>query len=144
MELQYQNIPRLLLAEEYLGDEILDYKFFVFKGSVQFIQVDVDRHTHHKRCFFNVDWKKLPFGLKRPIYHGHVERPSKLNDMIQICESIGKDIPFFRIDLYFINNSIYFGEITLSPESGYGQFSPIKYDALCWQYFNGLIDQFPS
>ena len=53
-------------------------------------------------------------------------KPKNLDKMIEIARELSKDFFFARIDLYNIDGQIYFGEITLSPNSG---FDPdIKYE----------------
>ena len=42
-----------------------------------------------------------------------------LDEMIEIAKELSKDFIFSRIDLYNIDGKIYFGEITLSPNSGF-------------------------
>lgn len=49
--------------------------------------------------------------------------------MKEICRKLAKNIPFVRIDLYVIDNDIYFGEITFYPASGIGKFTPMDWDA---------------
>ena len=137
LELQYQSIPRLLFAEEFLGNNILDYKLFVYNGSVKFIQVDVDRFTNHTRSFYDTEWNKLSFGLIYSQYDGHISKPKGLSELISFCESLNTGRSFFRGDFYLKENEWYFGEITFFPESGFGEFNPVKYDALVWQMFNG-------
>lgn len=44
--------------------------------------------------------------------------------MIELSERISKDIPFARIDWYIVKNKLYFGEITLFPNGGFGDFEP--------------------
>ena len=39
--------------------------------------------------------------------------------MLLIAKKLSKDFIFARIDLYNVNGKIYFGEITLSPNSGF-------------------------
>ena len=48
--------------------------------------------------------------------------------MKKIAESLSKDFPFVRVDLYLINKNIFFGELTFYPWSGYVQFIPDKFD----------------
>ena len=38
--------------------------------------------------------------------------------MIKVAETLSKEFPFVRVDLYEINNKIYFGELTFSPAAG--------------------------
>ncbi|MBE0411787.1 MAG: glycosyltransferase, partial [Anaerolineales bacterium] len=38
---------------------------------------------------------------------------------------------FIRVDLYCVNDErIVFGELTLTPEAGWGRFSPVKWDSI--------------
>ena len=54
--------PRLLVEPLIDGGEhgLVDYKFHTFGGRVYAIQVDIDRYTDHRRCFFDADWVKIP------------------------------------------------------------------------------------
>ena len=46
-------------------------------------------------------------------------KPPQMDKMFEIAELLSKDIPFVRVDLYFVNNQIYFGELTFYPDSGF-------------------------
>lgn len=48
-----------------------------------------------------------------------IPMPKNLDKMLEIAKVLSKDFVFARIDLYNINGQIYFGEITLSPNSGF-------------------------
>ena len=43
--------------------------------------------------------------------------------MISIAEKLSKGIPFIRVDLYYVNNCVYFGELTFFDASGYDDLS---------------------
>ena len=66
-EWQYKNIERKIIIEELLLDEKnnipMDYKFHCINGSVEFIQVDIDRYSQHKRNFYDEEWNLLPVRL---------------------------------------------------------------------------------
>lgn len=130
----YQQVPPRIIIEEFLRDQgtgiPLDYKFFVFHGKVEVIQVDYARFQRHMRTFYDRDWNPLNLRLKYP--KGPIsDRPAKLAEMIEISESLGKDFDFIRVDLYCVNNErVVFGELTLSPEAGWGRFSPASWDVI--------------
>ena len=42
-----------------------------------------------------------------------------MTEMFEIADTLSEGIPFARVDLYNIDGTIYFGEITLYPASGY-------------------------
>lgn len=48
--------------------------------------------------------------------------------MIELAESLSKDIPFIRVDFYEVNGKIYFGELTFYPASGFDRFTPEHWD----------------
>ena len=48
--------------------------------------------------------------------------------MIELAELLGKPFDFIRVDLYSVNNCIYFGELTNYPLSGRTPFNPVSYD----------------
>ena len=56
--------------------------------------------------------------------------------MKAICRKLSNGQPFFRIDLYVIDNNIYFGEITLFPNAGIGTFTPSSWN----QKFGELLN----
>lgn len=56
--------------------------------------------------------------------------------MIQIAEKLAQNIPFVRVDLYEINNKLYFGELTFFPGAGLTKFEPDEFD----RKFGDLID----
>ena len=53
------------------------------------------------------------------IENPNINKPKNLEKMIEISKELSKDFIFARIDLYNINGKIYFGEITLTPNSGF-------------------------
>ena len=48
--------------------------------------------------------------------------------MIQYAEVLSSEFPFVRVDLYDVNNTIYFGELTFYPGSGYESYVPDEFD----------------
>ncbi|MCV2231499.1 hypothetical protein N7548_01480 [Acholeplasma manati] len=131
-EWQYKNIHPLILIEEYLEDEdgeLKDYKFFCFDGEPRFIQVDFSRFTGHKRNIYNLDWILQPFTIEHPNEKDRaIIKPAKLEEMIDLSRKLSKNLPFVRVDFYFVNNKIYFGEMTFTHGNGIEEFSPPKYE----------------
>ena len=57
-----------------------------------------------------------------------IEKPKKLELMLDLCRKISKDIKFLRVDFYSIGDQLYFGELTFHPGSGFIDFYPKEYD----------------
>ena len=137
-EWPYKNVPRRIIAETYIEDNVVpnsdyltDYKFYCFNGKPTYCQVIRDRGSNETIDFYDMQWNHMPFvGLKEGISNGltPVEKPTKLDEMIMIADKLSDGIPFSRIDVYAVNQKVYFGEITFFPASGIGSFSPSKWD----------------
>lgn len=72
----------------------------------------------------------LRFGeiLCPPDFERTIELPKNLNNMIALAEKLSSGKPFLRVDFYSVNDKIYFGEMTLFPDSGMGKFEPEEWD----------------
>ena len=133
-EWPYKNVkPRIMiekLIKENGNEDLKDYKFFCFNGKVKIFKIDFDRFTNHGANYFDVNGKLLNFGENAcpPDYNKKLDIPDKIDLMIKLAEKISKDIPFVRIDFYYTNKKIYFGEITFFPAAGFGTFTDDKWD----------------
>ena len=109
----------------------MDYKIYCFNGKPDVILVCRDRFSNNSHrasyLYFDQDWKFQPLNKEdENLVDVDILKPKNLDKMIEIARELSKDFFFARIDLYNIDGQIYFGEITLSPNSG---FDPdIKYE----------------
>lgn len=132
-EYHYKNISPLIVCEQYMKDndsvELLDYKFFCIGGNVEMIQVDFDRYKNHKRNLYDVNWNLLNLRISFPNYtEKKIPKPEKLNEMIEIAKKLSDGFPQVRVDLFLINNKIYFGEMTFTSGAGFSRYFPRKQD----------------
>ena len=130
-EPQYRDLRPRIIAEPLLGAEkadLPDYKFFCFHGEPIYIQVDLDRHTRHVRRYYDVDWQPQAFTLRYPMADGEVSRPAPFERMLEIAKTLSSGFDFVRVDLYAIDDQIFFGELTFHPESGSAPFSDYATD----------------
>jgi hypothetical protein len=134
----YKNIDRRIVVEKLLldqrGEVPTDYKFFCFNGEAKFVQVDMERFADHRRDFYDLAWKRLPFRLIYNRAGAEISKPKNLRVMREVAESLAEGFPFVRVDLYDLGDEVVFGEITHYPESGYGKFVPSEYGALIGEY----------
>ncbi len=140
-EWPYKNVPRRILAEEYIEpnldrEDLSDYKWYCFDGKPMYCQVIQNRSSHETIDFFDTNWTHLDFvGLSRKAHNARVlpQRPVNLETHLKIACSLSRQIPFSRIDLYESRGRVYFGEITFFPASGLGCFTPSKYNCILGQ-----------
>lgn len=132
-EWPYKNVPRKIVAEEYLDDGsgrgINDYKVFNFNGEPYIIQVDFDRFIEHKKNIYTTDWKLCNFSFNYPS-HPEIEipKPENLDEMLELSKKLSQGNPYMRTDFYSVNEKLYFGELTFFPATGYGKFEPDDID----------------
>ena len=132
-EWPYKGVRPRIIAEQYISQDdpyhkdLTDYKFFCFDGCPKYIQVIQDRTEQETIDIFDTEWNHQDFiGLSAKAVHAKTlpEKPRHLEEMVRVAEALSKDIPFSRIDLYDVDNHVYFGEVTLYPASGLGAFRP--------------------
>ncbi|MBQ3829831.1 MAG: hypothetical protein II813_02770 [Spirochaetales bacterium] len=128
-EWAYKDIERKVFAEEYIDageNGLTDYKFFCFDGIPRFINVSRFEHTDDEEIsFFTLDWKLAPFQrTDHKLLSITPERPRKLDEMIEIASALSKGVPFLRVDLYEVGDTVYFGELTFYPTGGFASYGP--------------------
>lgn len=134
-EWSYKNIKPRIIIEEFVDSDndqysgLTDYKFFCFNGKAEYIFVYVDRDIDTKRAIYDMDWNKIDVTTKDfSKMDDKIEKPTGLEEMIEIANYLSQDFPFVRVDLYWENNEIYFGEMTFYPATGYFNFIPKSFD----------------
>ena len=143
-EWAYTGIKPKIIVEKFLETPstdgvdrgIADYKFLCFNGKPEVIVYDIDRFIEHKRNFYDTNWKYLDVSSDCPKFGDIVDKPQKLDEMLEIAKKLSEDFPAVRVDLYCVNNKIYFGEMTFYPWSGYTEFYPDTFDFTLGEQFN--------
>lgn len=137
-EWPYKSVPKRIIAEQFIepkpgNKDLPDYKWYCFNGEPKFCQVIQDRSTKETIDFFDLEWNHQEFvGLNENADNAKVkpERPANLETHIRIAKKLSKNTPFARIDIYDVNDRQYFGEITLYPACGFGEFRPDQYNEI--------------
>lgn len=135
-----EDKPRIIIEELLENNEekfrsIDDYKFMCFNGKVEYIFVYRDRFNDVKRAIYDRNWNYLNIesGYKR--LPNDIKKPEDFEKMCEIAERLSKKFPFVRVDLYWVNGKIYFGEMTFYPTSGYTFFEPDEFDYVLGEHF---------
>lgn len=130
-EIQYKSIKPRIVCEEYIEDkegELIDYKIYCFSGKAEFIQVISNRKSNMCQDFYDLNWNKLDLRADETPSKVNIKKPEKLEEMIRISEKLSNEFPFVRVDLYYVDNKIYFGELTFTPKGGMVKFKSEEYD----------------
>jgi hypothetical protein len=149
-EWQYKNISPGIVVEELLQDGKgyvpADYKFYCFNYGAEIeliIEVTVGRFQNIQRAFYTEKWEKLPVEFGFPMCHDEISRPSNFDKMCDLTRKLARTFNYVRVDLYSVNDKIYFGELTFSPFSGLMKIKPDKWDFIFGEKLikTGILEQ---
>lgn len=121
-------VEQLLVDNQSSDGSIADYKFLCFNGKPEYVVLDTDRFSAHKRNIYDMDWNDLHIESDCPCIDTPHQKPENFEEMKRIAAILAKDFPAVRVDLYSVQGKIYFGELTFFPWSGYVQFTPDRFD----------------
>lgn len=129
-ELHYARIPHRVVAEQLLKNDpvsekysstLIDYKIWVFNGKAHYVWVCMNRFVRNKDgaevMTYDIEWNAHPeycrvtpdFSLADPM-----PKPAGYEHMLEVAEKLAKPFPVVRVDLYNLNGTIYFGEMTFT------------------------------
>lgn len=127
-EIHYQPIVAQLMFEALLFDEAgkvpRDFKFHCFRGSdgarVVYIEVIQDRFTNYRESLYTRDWQ--PIATDGEATGPAAPRPPQLEKAVALALELAEDFSYVRVDFYLPGESIYFGELTFTPDAGFMRF----------------------
>ena len=122
----YYNVKPRIIAEKFMqngnDEELVDWKFMCFNGEPKLLFYASDRYTKGKKLkfdWFDINLNHLPFKSKgyenaNPV----IDMFPEYDEMINIARKLSQGLPHVRVDLYLINNTVYFGEMTFFHDGG--------------------------
>lgn len=137
-EWSYKGLRPRIIAEQYMGSDIADYKFFCFHGKPQLMFVATERNSAEetKFDFFDMDYRHLDFRNGHPNALQRPEAPAAFAQMKELAARLAEGLDQVRIDLYEIEGRIYFGEYTFYHWSGFMPFDPDSADEWMGGFYN--------
>lgn len=123
----YKQIKPAIIIEKYITDKTgnlpNDYKFYCFNGHADYVMVCTERESKNPKFYYlDKNWNLMSeFSKdgKKDKKNFNLPKPKNLSKMFDIAEKLAKELPFVRLDLYSVNNKIYFGEYTTYPTAGF-------------------------
>ena len=111
---------------------LTDYKFYCFGGKPEYLYVStgLENHKTASISFLTLDWEFAPFGRSDYTPFSELpQKPSQFEKMKALASKLAAGHLFLRVDLYQVNDQIYFSEMTFHPCSGMMPFEPKEWDA---------------
>jgi hypothetical protein len=130
-EWAYQPIKRKILVERLLRDNSrnipANYNFSILHGKCQLIAVFYNKFDDRSIAKYTPEWEYLDLQsrLRQASYE---EKPENLESMLELAELLGKPFDFIRVDLYSVDDKIYFSELTNYPLSGTLYYNQVSFD----------------
>lgn len=136
-EWPYKNVKKKIIAEQYMGENLIDYKNYCFNGKLKytFVWQNTPRDDGRKPIPFfcgayDNKWVKSRIEIDYPSIDKEIKKPSCYDELVRVSELMSKDIPFVRVDCYIINNCVFVGEMTFFPWGGFMKFKDEKWNKL--------------
>lgn len=136
MEKYYSDIPRKIIVEKYLKDDIEDYKFNCFNNGTKIILERVTKTGELSNMYDPIPWEKLDFTNGNIIDQKKYEKPKNFDKMIKIAKALSSNFDYVRVDLYNVDGDVYVGEMTFCESSGFGKFTDEAWDYKFGEFWN--------
>ena len=128
-EWPYKDIPHRIIAEQLLEkdpayNDVPDYKFYCFHGVPKVLLIASNRFTSHNFDYYDMDFRLLDITSNMG-NNSSVSRsiPPCFDEMKKVAEKLSQGFPHVRVDLYYSNNRVFFGELTFYDSSGFDNMS---------------------
>jgi hypothetical protein len=142
-EWSYKNIKPRIICEKLLKSDdsngLVDYNFFCFDGKPKLVMYNIGlsdekgEHSIGKRAVLDMNFDPINITTSmNPLDSKFIKKPNNFSDMIKYAQVLSKPFPHVRVDFFYVNGEIRFGELTFYSAGGYVKLEPKK-----WQYIIG-------
>lgn len=142
-EWPYKNVKPRIIAEKYMADEtgieLKDYKVLCFNGEPKLIEVHRGRFANRTQDIYDIGWNKTEISQSNigiPKSKRSMEKPVFLDEMLFLSCKLSQKIPHVRVDWYYADNQLFFGELTFFDGSGFDRFDNPKDDLMLGSWIN--------
>ena len=118
-EIHYKKIQKhVIMCESYIGEdgERIEIQFFCFNGEAKHILVRNDLGDQEGKGFaisYDMNWNRVKDRRNEDMSIS-ISRPSNLEFLVYIANTLSKPFPHVRIDLYLTGEKVYLGEMTFT------------------------------
>ncbi len=138
-EFLYNYIKPGIVVEKLLLDKTHsipdDLKCFCFKDNngnrrkVLYIERVIG--DNRSRIMFDENWQPVKYNNSNfSKLNIKLKKPKNAKEILNVIDKLSEDFSFVRVDLFLLDDKIYFGELTFVPTAGYMRFDDPKIDKL--------------
>ena len=119
-EFHYSFIKRKIFVEEFIGNDLKNYKFLCYNGKPKFVYVSISENNTKYRNFYDMNWTFLNMScLSQPHPYLNYSKPKLFKLMKEYAKILSSDFKFVRVDFYQLEDEIRLGELTFSPMNSF-------------------------
>jgi TupA-like ATPgrasp len=127
--------PKIIVEPIIFPDETLvEYKIFCFRGEPRLVRIWKDFLGNARKYLYDIDWHRMPFGLRHENDPEPLSRPLNLPEMLNIAKKLSAPFDFIRIDLYSNIERIYVGELTNCHASAMAPINPKDAESIASEF----------
>ena len=130
-EPHYGRIPKKIICEKYLGDNVINYNIYCFNGKPTFFSLagGLGNGVGEHLTYYNVDGTKADFRNGGYPAGDNVLSPL-LPQMVEMAQYLSQGFPMVRVDLFDVNGRIILSEMTFTPGGALIPFEPDAADCM--------------
>lgn len=126
IEPHYLFINRKCYTEKFIENagqlELTDYKFLCFNGIPSYVQIINGRHESDFRLnYYDMDFNFVNISRKDIGNNPNKldKKPEHFELMKEYAQKLSSEFKFVRVDFYEVDNTVYLGEMTFTPATGF-------------------------
>lgn len=134
----YKDIKAKIIAERFIDNRVIDYRFFCFNGEPKFFVVATDQAPGSKKIYqnyYDMDWTLLPVLQRSGNFPTPPKKPKNFDEMLDLCRELSTPFPHVRIDITQTTTGLLVEEFTFYHSSGTCKFNPPEWDLILGKYF---------
>ena len=133
-EMQYKNIPNRILIEKRLTDfeeDLIDYKYYCFEGVPTYLAIIYGRRSepHPHTVIVDMEGNRIdPSGIVREDIWKDPRAKKGNDEMCALAAKLAAPFHYVRVDFYYVQEQVIFGELTFTDGGGGHPFYPETLD----------------
>ena len=134
-----------VIVEELIGepDELLeDYKFHCIRDRDQNLQMIIQHYKEMEdgvryQCAYDINYNRLDYSISSmPCYSRTFNKPEMFDTAVEIAHHLTAGFDYMRLDLYFVDGCVYFGEFTPFHKGGCARVTSRIHDLKLGRHWN--------
>lgn len=123
-EFHYRLIPPRIVVEQLLADRDgqlpYDYYIFCYNTPAGFdYAISISSPGITSAAHYDKHWNRWDGSFSEAEYKRYM-KPDNFPEMLEVARKLSAGFDFIRVDLYNVEGRIFFGELTVTPNAGFG------------------------